>query len=503
LQDGRNVIVNKSRQIGCSWLSMAYAVWKTIFFADMSVLVLSAKERYAIELLKKAKFIFRKLPGFLRPSLLKDTQSEMAFEFSVIEDGTKFTADSNIVSLTTTGDSGRSFSASLVIIDEAAYIPNAEQVWASVLPTTTLGGQILILSTPNGISGDGSFFHRMVTQTDSGHNTGFDLVRAYYKDCGFDEEWLKKVTVGLTVQQVLQEYELTFVTAHSPYFDLMQLARCYKPPDEFPEVRRLMVKTDNHYTGVDASEGQGGDYHSITTLNDLGVQIFAYHTNTMSLSEFAGHMVDGEEDGKKWVEGIPTKVHREFPGVMVVERFGPGDVVYSSHILPQDVISKLVGKRSTYSSKSRALALLRIAFNENSIIITDAFTYACLQTFEDLSSGIVEKAGAAPGAYDDPVMSLCWAHNEYCKSHTLAVINVAGLSGQSSRMISLSGVDDLPRSALDTIISVGKITETAQAPQFDKGREFLWRLPTENERLTDGIDTGMRPPRVRTTPQIR
>lgn len=495
LQRGENVVVNKSRQIGCSWLSCAYALWVILFKPDMQVLFLSKADLYAKELLKKVIYLFRALPAWMKPVIAKQTQNEFALRFSVVDPGSNETviAESSIMSLTTTTDSGRGFSAALVIMDEAAFLPNAEETWAAVLPTTSQGGQVLVVSTPNGV---GNFFHRLVKQTEAGLKTGFTLILAYYKDCGFDEEWLKKATAGMTLQQVLQEFELQFLTAQSPWFDLNRLALCYRNPAEHPEVLPLMVKTQFNYIGLDTSYGVN-DMTSFVVLNEFGVQIYARHLQNTAIAEVAGYITTGA-DGKRYeTEGISTQIHREFPGVLVVEKETGGDQVASHHIVPDDGISELIERRPTHAAKIGALSALRTGVNDGDVIITDAFTYTCMQTMERKMEGNVEKAAAAKGSYDDPVMALAWAYAERRRRGGVSIdLSALGKQGQQTRMVALEKRNDLPREQLSSILPVGSLS---QAPLADRGKEIESGDVTANVRWTDAVTDriSVRPPRMR------
>lgn len=485
LYAGENVVINKSRQIGCSWASVAFAIWLVIFHPDVLVLMLSMKEAYAKELMKKAKFFFRKLPAFLKPKIAANTLTEFSVEFKVIEDGEVQIAESAIQSLTTTTDSGRGYSAALVIMDEAAYLQNAEETWSAVLPTTTHGGIVCVVSTPNGIN---NFFHRIVTQTMAGHETGFVFIKAYYKDCGYDSEWLKTVTVGMTIQQILQEYELKFVSAQSPFFDLNQLALCYKPPNEYPVIKAMMVKTEINFGGVDTGEGQN-DYHNVTILNEKAIQILAYHNNKLTTEEFAGRVIM-EGDVETRILGVPSKIHAEYPGFMGIESLGAGALTAGQHKLPNDGTSEMIPMRPTNQAKMRWLNCLRRMIAEMSIIITDHFTYSCLQSFEDKSHGSIEKAQAAPGAFDDPVIGLAIASyllHRYGGS-TFDLRTIQGMAA-TGRMVGASQDRDLPLSELGSAY-----TRISPGPQLDVSR-------MSGQRMTDGVDQrGLLPTRVRERP---
>jgi hypothetical protein len=60
-----------------------------------------------------------------------------------------------------TEDAGRSYTFSLVIADEAAFHRYAARNYLGYRPTTEGGGQIILISTGNGMTGKGRFFHSL------------------------------------------------------------------------------------------------------------------------------------------------------------------------------------------------------------------------------------------------------------------------------------------------------------------------------------------------------
>ena len=479
LQNGEDIFVCKSRRVGASTIVCAFALWLTMFFPDKEVIFLSEKESKAKSLLTRTRFMLRNLPPWLRPKTGANTKTELEFRFSVKEEA----ASSKITSLTTTGRSGAGEDAALVLMDEAAFIPDADDVWAAVAPTAAFGGQRAVVSTP---SGTGNFFYRNVSALRRGEDTGFTYIEAHWKrDCGLSDEWYKKATVGLSIQKRLQEFELTFLTTGSPFFDLIKLEQCYKDPRDHPGIADLMTKTQTSYSGVDTSEGRGTegrdpDYHSINILNEHGVQIRAWHSNTMSLRDFAGHTMELDDGTLVNVEGVPTKVHREYPGVMTIERWGSGDVTVSRHKVPDDEVSIMETFRTTNASKMRLLNTLRQVIMDLGIVVTDPFTYECLTTFEDQTRGVVEKAGAAPGSYDDPVMSLALAVKGWIKyaGYTIDLGNMQTTDGR--RMVAMRPENDLPMSKLAEMIPAGQ--------QYSAGPLVNIEVPGEFRRATDEFD---------------
>jgi len=147
----------KARQIGWTTLVAAHQFWLAFFHADQNIIDLSRTEREAVLLLKKTKYGFSHLPKWMvarGPDSLVDHQQRMAFANG-----------SQITSMPSASDPARGESATLIVVDEWAFLPNPEEAWASIEPVADVGGRIIGLSTANG---SGNFFHQLWTGAEAG-----------------------------------------------------------------------------------------------------------------------------------------------------------------------------------------------------------------------------------------------------------------------------------------------------------------------------------------------
>ena len=141
-------IVLKSRQLGLSTLVAAYAVWLSIFYKDKSILVIATKLPTAQNFIKKVKVAIQYLPPWLMmPRIISENKSEV-----------KFDNGSSVTAIPTSDDAGRSEALSLLIVDEAAFIRDFEEIWSGVYPTLATGGKSIVISTPNGVGGQ---YHKL------------------------------------------------------------------------------------------------------------------------------------------------------------------------------------------------------------------------------------------------------------------------------------------------------------------------------------------------------
>jgi hypothetical protein len=428
LHAGENLIINKSRRVGVSWISVVFVTWLIEFHANLESLFLSRGEKYAKNLLRKLKFCDKNLPRWMRREIGTDSTSRYSL---IARDPTgDITGEAVVDSLTTTGGSGRGEGARFLLADEFAWMDDCEEVWAAVAPTTADGGQVVCASTPNGMANE---FHRIWVEANQDPDGGFTPLEIHYTMCGHGDEWLKSASRGMTNTQRDQEFELEFLVAGTPAFNPTDVKACYMPPDEFPEVAKMIRESQKFFSGVDTAEGKTHgkkaksllpDYNSACVLNELGVQVYAEH-NRDSLTKWAGWT---DHDGDEIVEypGRVSEIHAQFPGKMAIEKNGPGLVVLNRHVLPEDVIilnedgkivkvivSEVVPLQTTEKSKPRLVSQLAYALESRQIIITDWFTYQCILAYQSVSSSISShvRHEALTGHYDDPVVSLMIAYD--------------------------------------------------------------------------------------------
>lgn len=408
LQDGKNKVILKSRQVGVSWTVAIFIAWLIHFRPDIETLLLSQKEKKAIKLLAKVKYVCTHFPDFIRREFNSDTQTKL----SVIHNrnGRTVVSESSVDSLTTTGESGRGDTARFVLLDELAHLDNAEETWTAVKPTTSHGGQIVAASSPKGNAGP---FARVWMEADAGSSKSFEPMRVHYTDCGFDQEWLDEASDGMTEAQIEQEYELAFIGTGSPAFNPVSLKECYVPLEDLSvELMSLVNVSKKFATGVDSAEIRKGrsiakrDYHAITSLNEYGIQIAA-EKSQMTLHEWAGK-TEEVADSLVEIPGYVTKWHRSFPGLMYIEENGAGLTVENRHRLPDDDISDVAVRRTTVKSKPRLVNQFALALAGHLVVVTDKDTYYQLLTYEDLGGG---RYSAPEGMYDDLVIAILEAYD--------------------------------------------------------------------------------------------
>ena len=151
------VIYRKCRQSGISTLTGAYVLWFAMFYPTKKCLIVSKRDEDAIAYLdRNVKFVYETLkygeelfyPLFGDPRSGQNRKFEPPKAYN--EHTIIFHHGSEIKSLTSSKETLRSNTASLIIVDEAAFIADMDAMWAAGQPTLMHGGRVIVISTSNG-----------------------------------------------------------------------------------------------------------------------------------------------------------------------------------------------------------------------------------------------------------------------------------------------------------------------------------------------------------------
>jgi hypothetical protein len=413
--DARYSIVLKARQIGFSTLAAAFTFWETFFWGDRFIVMLSRTEREASKLLQKTKYGYKMLPQWIKlrgPDLVSDNLLKMVFA-----------NDSSLESLPSGNDPARGESVYRVVIDEMAFLPDAESAWASIEPIADVGGRVICLSTANG---EGNIFHTLWVGSQTGTNR-FTGIFFPWSAGDRDEDWYEAKKRDLPDWQLAQEYpsdpEEAFVRSGRPVFDLDALREIepiepergylkkgygknvYDFVDDGGELAIWDMPTigEAYVIGADVAEGLGhGDYSSAHVISaSTGLLVAHWH----------GH-IDPDLFGEEVLNALGCFYNYALVGVesnnhglttlKSLQRVGYKNLYRQrkmNHRNPQP--GESLGWRTTSASKPLAIDELGAAIRDASVSIYDSKTIAELRTFIREANG---KMHGSP--HDDRVMSL-------------------------------------------------------------------------------------------------
>lgn len=256
-------IVLKSRQLGLSTLSAAYAVWMAIFQKDKNILIIATKLSVAQNFITKVKTMIRSLPKWLvLPQIV--TNNKQLIEFN---------HGSSIKAVPTSEDAGRSEALSLLIIDEAAFVRNFDELWMGLYPTISTGGRVIILSTPNGVGGQ---YHKLYTDAEAGLNEfrAVNLPWDAHPERG--QEWFDETTKNLSDRQIAQEYLCDFTSSGDTFLssgDISWVRSITKPPiaragdDMNVWIWKYPLTEHKYLMTADVSRGDSKDYSTFHIID--------------------------------------------------------------------------------------------------------------------------------------------------------------------------------------------------------------------------------------------
>lgn len=167
-------IFRKCRQSGISKISGAFATWFAMFHPHKTILIVSRRNEDAMGFLRDhIVFLYEHLPPWMKEvwKPLKQNEHEIIFPNG-----------SRIQSLTSHPEVLRSNASSLNIIDEAAFIQGMDTMWAAGWPTLQHGGNVIVISTTNGI---GNWYWSTWTDAEAGVN-GFNPIMVNW----WDMDWV-------------------------------------------------------------------------------------------------------------------------------------------------------------------------------------------------------------------------------------------------------------------------------------------------------------------------
>jgi len=299
----------KARQLGISWVAIGYALWKVLSTPGTRALAVSINETEAGVMINRAWDLWESLPEHLRygVKVLKphsgrpSTRIELEFPDGKI---------SSLVAMPATPRAGHGQVATLVILDEHARHPFAEEGWKAFVPVIADGGQIIIVSTANGIGG---LFYDLWTNADErGIHTIF-LPWNLHPDR--DRSWYERVARALPEHDRAEQYPLNpadaFLGTAGCWFDTEALQwyaeRTRKPLYRFDFKtneegnRAEIVKTptghirlydkpekDKQYAlSADVATGRGKDYSSATVIDLTNANIAAQFHGKLDPDLFA------------------------------------------------------------------------------------------------------------------------------------------------------------------------------------------------------------------------
>ena len=403
------------RQTGKSTSAAGYLLWYAMFKPDSTVLVAAHKYAGAQEIMQRVRYAYESCPDHIRAGVTSYNKGSLEFDNG-----------SRIVAQTTTENTGRGMSISLLYADEFAFVrPTiAKEFWTAISPTLATGGGAIITSTPNSDEDQFAFLWKGANKREDAHGNetevginGFRAYRAYWHEHpDRDEDWANEQRAALGEDRFRREMDCEFIIAEETLISASKLmdlegiepirktgqVRWYKDP----QPGRIYV------VALDPSLGTGGDPSAIQVFEaNTTTQIAEWKHNKTTIPEQIRILVDIVKtlhDATQDPQSVYYSVENNTLGeaaLLTIEQYGEENI--PGYFLSDNTTTRTGGRRyrkgfnTTNKSKLSACAKLKTLIETNKMTINSRSLVSELKNF--VASGT--SYAAKPGETDDLVMS--------------------------------------------------------------------------------------------------
>ena len=306
-RDNPYSIILKSRQLGISTLSAGFSLWLMLFHKDKNVLCIATKQETAKNMVTKVRFMFDNLPSWLKIDTAENNRLSL-----------RLVNGSQIKAVAASSDAGRSEAVSLLLIDEAAFIEQIGEIWASAQQTLATGGGAIVLSTPYGT---GNWFHQTWVRAENSENDFLPIKLPWYVHPERDQTWRDKQNELLgDPRMAAQECDCDFASSgdvvfYGEYLEFYEKTYIKDPLEKRGVDGNLWIWQPADYSRsymvvADVARGDGKDYSAFHVID--------IETNTQ-VAEYKGQI--GTKEYGHLLVGIATEYNE---ALLIVENASIG-----------------------------------------------------------------------------------------------------------------------------------------------------------------------------------
>ena len=396
------------RQSGKSTSAAGYLLWYAMFVPDSTILIAAHKYTGAQEIMQRVRYAYENCPDYIKAGATTYNKGNLDFENG-----------SRIVSATTTENTGRGMSITLLYLDEFAFVrPSiAREFWTAITPTLSTGGKAIITSTPNSDEDQFAFIWKGANKTEDefGNTTelgvnGFRAYRASWDEQpGRDQKWANEMKAQLGEDRFRREIGCEFIIADETLINPSTLIdlQGIEPITRMGQVRwyQKPVKGNIYTVALDPSIGTGND--------PAAIQIFEANTVTQ-IGEWKHNKTDIPTQIKLMAQinkyivectGEPNNLYYSVENNSIGEAALVSLNEYGENNIPGTFISepgkKRKGFNTTQKSKLTACAKFKTLIESKKLTINSRSLVSELKAFVAHAGSYAAKIGDT----DDLVMA--------------------------------------------------------------------------------------------------
>ena len=283
------------RQMGKTTCATGYLLWYTMFVPEAQVLIAAHKYEGAQDIMNRYRFGYENLPDFIRAGVYSYNRNTIEYDNGA-----------RIQATTTTENTGRGKSLSLIYCDEFAFVQppeKAKEFWTALSPTLSTGGKCIITSTPN--SDEDQFaliwteankkFDEYGNEQELGSN-GFHSFFAHWSEHpDRDEKWAEVERSKIGAERFRREFDCEFLIFDETLINSVKLAEMsgVEPIMNMGQTRwyKEIDPKSTYLIALDPSLGTGGDYAAIQVYEMPSmIQVAEWHHNLTPIQQQVKHM---------------------------------------------------------------------------------------------------------------------------------------------------------------------------------------------------------------------
>jgi len=413
--DNRFAIAMLPRQTGKTTCAAAYLVWYAMFVPDSQILIAAHKFTGAQDIMNRVRFVYENLPDFIRAGAYSYNRNTLEFDNG-----------SRIKATTTTENTGRGMSLSVIYCDEFAFVnppSKASEFWTSLAPTLATGGKCIITSTPNSDEDQFALIWKEANkkldeygnEQPVGKN-GFAAYKASWREHPErTEQWAKEERARIGEERFRREHDCEFIIYDETLIAPIKLADMegVDPTERHGHVRWYDQPTKGraYLVALDPSLGTGGDNAAIQVFEMPDMkQIAEWQHNATPIQgqirilrsildqirERIGetaeiyYSIENNTIGEAGLVAIADIGEENMPGQLLSETIRKGHVRRFRK-----------GYNTTHNAKIAACAKLKQMVESDKIDIRSKNLISELKNFVAAGTSFAAK----PGEHDDLVMS--------------------------------------------------------------------------------------------------
>ena len=405
------------RQTGKSTSAAGYLLWYAMFVPDATILVAAHKYLGAQEIMQRIRYAYELCPNHIRAGATSYNKGSLEFDNG-----------SRIVSQTTTENTGRGMSITLLYLDEFAFVrPTiATEFWTSITPTLSTGGKAIITSTPNSDEDQFALIWKGANKTEDEFGNprpgglginGFKAYRAYWREHpDRDDKWADEQRAQLGEERFRREMDCEFVINDETLISPIKLLEMdgAEPITKTGQVRwyRRIDKEKIYIVALDPSLGTGGDPAAIQVFEaDTTEQVAEWKHNKTDvptqvriMADIIKHINDTLKDSKRIYYSVENNTLGE-AALISINEYGEENI--PGYFLSDNTTVAGTGRRfrkgfnTTNKAKLTACNKFKILVESGRMKIYSKPLISELKNFVANGSSYAAK----PGETDDLVMA--------------------------------------------------------------------------------------------------